>query len=183
MAAANTLLHILYSLAALSSNQKPSIDVTEELNNPSTVKPYFEDISTYTPLGIKRRRKCPPGERWSRCYSHCQFNCTNVDEVIYCPHVCVPGCVCRKELELVRGPNGKCIHPKFCPQDGEKYCPLGERWSDCHAGCQHNCSNVGEEIFCPRKCTPGCVCDASGTVRAPGGKCIPPLLCPAYSEG
>ncbi|GFR27825.1 INVERT_DEFENSINS domain-containing protein [Trichonephila clavata] len=130
---------------------------------------------------IERIHKCPKGEDWSICYAHCQYNCTNVDQVIYCPLICTPGCVCRYS-DYVRGPDGKCIDPKFCPQDGEKNCPLGEEWSNCHAGCQRNCSNVGEEIFCPRKCTPGCVCHDPGTVRGPDRKCIPPALCPAYSE-
>ncbi|GFQ66124.1 hypothetical protein TNCT_53761 [Trichonephila clavata] len=53
MAAANTLLHILYSLLTLSSNQKQSTDITEELNRPSTVKPYFEDVNTDTPTRFK----------------------------------------------------------------------------------------------------------------------------------
>ncbi|GFY23156.1 INVERT_DEFENSINS domain-containing protein [Trichonephila clavipes] len=65
--------------------------------------------------------------------------------------------------------------------DQEKTCPPGEEWSECNAGCQHNCSNVGQEIICPRMCIPGCVCDDPGTVRGPDGNCIAPPLCPGQT--
>ncbi|GFT49853.1 INVERT_DEFENSINS domain-containing protein [Nephila pilipes] len=61
----------------------------------------------------------------------------------------------------------------------ETNCPPGEAWSDCDAGCEHNCSNAGKPLICPRMCVPGCVCDDPGTVRGPDGKCIPAPLCPA----
>ncbi|GFY23160.1 INVERT_DEFENSINS domain-containing protein [Trichonephila clavipes] len=67
--------------------------------------------------------------------------------------------------------------------DQEKTCPPGEEWSECDAGCQHNCSNVGQVIICPRICIPGCVCDDPGTVRGPNGNCIAPPLCPVSNQG
>ncbi|GFY23151.1 putative DD34D transposase [Trichonephila clavipes] len=68
---------------------------------------------------------------------------------------------------------------RFDFTDQEKTCPPGEEWSECYAGCQHNCSNVGQVIICPRMCIPGCICDDPGTVRGPDGNCIAPPLCSA----
>ncbi|GFT28527.1 INVERT_DEFENSINS domain-containing protein [Nephila pilipes] len=66
----------------------------------------------------------------------------------------------------------------FVSED-ETNCPPGEAWSECEGGCEHNCSNAGKPIICPRMCVPGCVCDDPGTVRGPEGNCIPSPLCPA----
>ncbi|GFQ81444.1 hypothetical protein TNCT_307511 [Trichonephila clavata] len=105
MAAANTLLHILYSLAALSTNQKPATDVTEELSQTSTEKPYFEDVATYTPLRIMAVGYCRRGEKWSHCRANCQHDCSNVGLDPICNKYCQPGCVCEEPSE-VRGQMG-----------------------------------------------------------------------------
>ncbi|GFY57477.1 uncharacterized protein TNIN_213131, partial [Trichonephila inaurata madagascariensis] len=93
MAAANTLLHILYSLAALTS-QKPSANVKEEWNVPETTQSYLEDFTTFRPMYYKQEENCPPGEVWSECDAGCQRNCSNVGQQIICPRICVSGCVC-----------------------------------------------------------------------------------------
>ncbi|GFY57476.1 uncharacterized protein TNIN_213131, partial [Trichonephila inaurata madagascariensis] len=132
----------------------------------------------------EEEENCPPGEVWSECDAECQRNCSNVGQEIICPRICVSGCVC-DDPGTVRGPDGNCIAPPLCPASPkvsaarEENCPPGEEWSECDAGCQHNCSNVGQEIICPRICVPGCVCDDPGTVRGPEGNCIAPPLCPA----
>ncbi|GBM18245.1 hypothetical protein AVEN_39010-1 [Araneus ventricosus] len=61
----------------------------------------------------------------------------------------------------------------------EESCPAGETWSDCDAGCETTCENVGKPVICPRMCVPGCVCEEPGTVRGPDKKCIHPPLCPS----
>ncbi|GBM18246.1 hypothetical protein AVEN_39011-1 [Araneus ventricosus] len=70
----------------------------------------------------------------------------------------------------------------LAPADNEESCPAGETWSDCDAGCETTCENVGKPVVCPRMCVPGCVCEEPGTVRGPDKKCIHPPLCPSADE-
>ncbi|GFY23170.1 transposable element Tcb2 transposase [Trichonephila clavipes] len=92
------------------------------------------------------------------------FVLLTVNTTVLClPLTCRPDYACRDSVQM----KNRNVHPRC------------EEWRDCDAGCQHNCSNVGQDLICPRIWISGCVCDDPGTVRGPDGKCIPPPLCPA----
>ncbi|GFV25848.1 zonadhesin [Trichonephila clavipes] len=106
------------------------------------------------------------------CGTACPTSCANLTTTALCRKQCVRGCFCIPGY--VRGPNGKCIMPKYCPL----VCKENEEYKECGTSCPITCATVANPpVPCSLLCTSGCFCKP-GFVRGPNGKCILPALCP-----
>ncbi|GFU02741.1 hypothetical protein NPIL_587541, partial [Nephila pilipes] len=64
----------------------------------------------------------------------------------------------------------------------ETKCPELERWDQCTAHCQENCSNYYQHIPCPLICVSGCICEEGFVRERDGGKCIPIDKCSKHES-
>ncbi|XP_055930162.1 zonadhesin-like [Argiope bruennichi] len=113
---------------------------------------------------------CKENEVFQECGTPCPATCHNHTNPRPCPNICVRGCACRPGY--VKGPDGRCILPQQCPV----VCKEKEEYMECGPPCPSTCDDIGKTP-CSLPCTKGCFC-RPGLVRGPGGKCIPPALCP-----
>ncbi|GFT45325.1 zonadhesin [Nephila pilipes] len=123
---------------------------------------------------------CGEHEEFKECGTACPTSCANLITPNVCRKQCVRGCFCVPGY--IRGPDGKCILPQFCPL----VCKENEEFKQCGSACPITCATVANPPApCPLPCTRGCCCKP-GFVRGPDGNCILPALCPvvcgAYEE-
>ncbi|GFY57473.1 uncharacterized protein TNIN_213101 [Trichonephila inaurata madagascariensis] len=195
MATVNSLLYLLLTFPPTPESVTTEINRYDWKNEETTIisQSYLDPITERPEISASLQRiKCKSNETFSKCNYLCQKNCDNYDKPFPCPRVCVWGCICKEGY--VRGPNKNCIKIEDCgskPEqkavEGRIYsqldhsrCPTNERWDDCSAHCQKNCSQFNDDIPCKGKCTRGCVC-MDGYVRGQG-KCILPYECKKKSE-
>ncbi|KAG8177858.1 hypothetical protein JTE90_027123 [Oedothorax gibbosus] len=114
---------------------------------------------------------CGENEVFQKCGSSCPITCNNRTSMDSCTLPCKEGCFCKPGF--IRGPNGKCIMPRFCPVE----CGENELFYECSSPCQRTCENRNSVINCTLPCLTGCFCKP-GFVRDSYGKCIDPLSCP-----
>ncbi|CAL1267801.1 unnamed protein product [Larinioides sclopetarius] len=118
--------------------------------------------------------KCGENEEYLQCGPACPLSCDNQVRTIVCARECVQGCFCK--IGFIRGPDGKCINPAFCPV----VCGVNEEFQKCGTACPVSCANItlSQTLPCPGQCVPGCFCK-SGFIRGPDGSCIAPTSCPS----
>ncbi|GBM98796.1 Zonadhesin [Araneus ventricosus] len=119
---------------------------------------------------------CGPNEEFKECGPACSITCDTLTHAnVPCSLPCIRGCFCKPGF--VRGPDGRCVLPAFCPV----VCGENEEFKECGSACPMTCSNITAQLPCPLPCEKGCFC-REGFVRDPTGKCISPQFCPVVCK-
>lgn len=113
---------------------------------------------------------CGDNEEFNKCGSACPPICSDLRYPLPklpkpCARICKVGCFCKKGF--YRREDGKCVGPKKC-------CRNHERYKTCGSACVETCDK--KPTICTKQCVAGCFCACPDYVRKPnetGSPCIP----------